>query len=596
MKSDLAYRTLRITEVSIRNFRSIRNLTLSVEGCTVISGLNDVGKSNVLKALNLFFNGETDYGSPYNFEDDYCLNAPVQKKKAKIIEIALKFRIPENFKDKGDVFWTKRWGRLGLVADIKKKDRDFSPRSKAGMLFNRVKYRYVPAVKSESYFKSLLKELYGSIAKEVDSGLAKKTREYSGNIKQYTDRISKQVREQFGIRSALEFPKDQSAIFKELQFVTDIQNGRRVTLKHRGDGVQAVHIPAILQFIAEKDNEGLGSNSILCSTFWGYEEPENGLEMKRCYEVANELYEASSKVQMFITSHSPAFYSLGEKHGARSYWVQKEDETGFTKISEGVDGCSELGYMPIITPFLNDKIKELTDREREIEQLKQRIEKTPVFPGWTIMVEGVTDKDYLTVAFSAHSAMLHDLLAREKLRIFCSQENGGTQNLVNYVKAWNMSKVQGKLLVLLDNDEAGRKAAKSLADISSQRIKMLKVPLAPWIKRIYQKIVSKETFSTPIETLFPASIWNELERKNLLVDRSNAELQTCFSKLIGRTKSLDDTIRETFSAEDVIFVNRKPHPDKKVEIARYICRVAKNEPSVFENFSEVVMQIENYFK
>ena len=254
MKSDLVCRTLRITEISIRNFRSIRSLTLAVDNCTVISGLNDVGKSNILKALNLFFNGETDYGCPYNFEDDYCLNAPVQKKKAKIIEIALKFKIPENFKDKGEVVWIKRWGRQGPIGSGEMKGHSFSPRSKAGMLFNRIKYRYVPAIKSESYFKSLLKDLYGSIAKEVDGGLARKTKEYSEQIKQYTDRISRQVQEQFDIRSALEYPKDQSAIFKELQFMTDIQHGHRVSLTHRGDGIQAVHIPAILRFIGSSRN------------------------------------------------------------------------------------------------------------------------------------------------------------------------------------------------------------------------------------------------------------------------------------------------------------------------------------------------------
>ena len=48
MESDITYRTLRITEITIRNFRPIRNLTLPVDGCTIISGLNDVGKSNIL--------------------------------------------------------------------------------------------------------------------------------------------------------------------------------------------------------------------------------------------------------------------------------------------------------------------------------------------------------------------------------------------------------------------------------------------------------------------------------------------------------------------------------------------------------------------
>lgn len=592
MKSDIVYRTLRITEITIRNFRSIRNLTLAVDGCTIISGLNDVGKSNILKALNLFFNGETDYGCSYNFEDDYCLNAPVQKKKAKIIEISIKFLIPENFKDKGEVVWTKRWGRQGIIGEEGVKDREFSPRSKAGMLFNRIKYRYVPAVKSEAYFKSLLRDLYASIAKEVDSGLAKKTKEYSEHIKQYTNRISRQLHDQFGVRSALEYPKDQSAIFKELQFVTDIQHGRRVALVHRGDGIQAVHIPAILRFIAEKDNEGLASNSILCSTFWGYEEPENGLEMMRCYDVAHKMYEASSQIQMFITSHSPAFFSLGDSKGARSYWASKETDTGFTMLVEGADGCRELGYMPLIAPYLAEKAKTLEEKDAEISRLKQSIEKSPIIPGCTIMVEGITDKEYLSKAFLIHSSKLHELVSKGKIRIFYSKENGGTKNLGNYVKAWHLSKVDGRLLVLVDNDRAGRDAENQIKDLRNPRIKSVQIPKAPWIERIYDKIVAQECFSAPIETLFSAEVWSALDARNMLIERSTEELQKCFGHLIGRTKTLDAVIQETISGSDIIFVNKSPHPDKKTRIAKHVCGLANNNPSVFDNFRELVGKME----
>ena len=45
---------LAIQTFSIKNFRSITSMTISAERLNMLVGLNDVGKSNVLKALNLF--------------------------------------------------------------------------------------------------------------------------------------------------------------------------------------------------------------------------------------------------------------------------------------------------------------------------------------------------------------------------------------------------------------------------------------------------------------------------------------------------------------------------------------------------------------
>ena len=50
-----------IERVEISYFRSLYKVDLrGVGDINVFSGCNDVGKSNVLKALNLFLNGFTD--------------------------------------------------------------------------------------------------------------------------------------------------------------------------------------------------------------------------------------------------------------------------------------------------------------------------------------------------------------------------------------------------------------------------------------------------------------------------------------------------------------------------------------------------------
>ena len=53
----------RISKVLIHNYRSIKNLGLVIpkdRGPIIICGANNVGKTNFLRAVNLFFN-ETDF-------------------------------------------------------------------------------------------------------------------------------------------------------------------------------------------------------------------------------------------------------------------------------------------------------------------------------------------------------------------------------------------------------------------------------------------------------------------------------------------------------------------------------------------------------
>ena len=53
-----------ITKIEIISFRSIERIIIPVKEINVFSGVNDIGKSNILKALNLFFNNQTDFLKP----------------------------------------------------------------------------------------------------------------------------------------------------------------------------------------------------------------------------------------------------------------------------------------------------------------------------------------------------------------------------------------------------------------------------------------------------------------------------------------------------------------------------------------------------
>ena len=96
-----------IREIRIRNFRSIVDLTLHMDKLNVFVGLNDSGKSNVLKALNLFFNNQTDENCDFDFRTDYSKLVPKKVKKAPEIIIQLKLYIPSSYKNGGEFIWQK---------------------------------------------------------------------------------------------------------------------------------------------------------------------------------------------------------------------------------------------------------------------------------------------------------------------------------------------------------------------------------------------------------------------------------------------------------------------------------------------------------
>ncbi|WP_394699778.1 AAA family ATPase [uncultured Pseudodesulfovibrio sp.] len=73
-----------IEKIEINYFRSAYSVTLSdLKDITTLIGENDSGKSNILKALNLFFNNDTELNSVFNFFDDISRTREKEAKKGK---------------------------------------------------------------------------------------------------------------------------------------------------------------------------------------------------------------------------------------------------------------------------------------------------------------------------------------------------------------------------------------------------------------------------------------------------------------------------------------------------------------------------------
>lgn len=113
-----------IQSIQIRKFRSLKSMTnkeLVVTDLNIFVGQNDQGKSNILRALNLFFNGETDMGSRFRFSEDYCYHANKGKGSRVEIRIDLVINPPKHrFKHAKPLTWTKKWKQDGSIIETRK--------------------------------------------------------------------------------------------------------------------------------------------------------------------------------------------------------------------------------------------------------------------------------------------------------------------------------------------------------------------------------------------------------------------------------------------------------------------------------------------
>lgn len=591
-----------IRSITIKNFRSIRRETIKVNNFNIFVGTNDAGKSNILKALNLFFNDQVDVNSPFDYERDFTYLYPPKSKEAKAITISIQFDIPLTFTDGGVYVWEKVWKRTGKVSDeIKNKEgKALTPRSRIPSALQRIKYRYVPAVKSPDYYKALLGDLYASVAASLDTTLADAVDSFSDSLGAYTQKITLDVSKRLGISSQLTIPTDLNEIFKALIFRTNRKLGEiNVPLTARGDGIQARHIPIILKYISQEDQKSRNQGSTKITTIWGFEEPENGLELANAFALAEEFLEYSSDLQIFLTTHSPAFYMKKEESGVKIFYVEKKkkgsEETTISVEINTAQIAENMGLMPLVAPFIAEQAHKL-----EIAQniySKNILTDVPI-----IMVEGETDVEYLKLAIKHNSSVLQKKLDERELRIVYKQDGAGTTQLCDWALSWIYSGFRSKLYILLDKDEAGIKARDEIVNEEvfktrkcSSTMRIANIQPSNEIISLYQK---KINFYYEIEHLCSVAVWKGWKTRGLVSLREDKELRKMFESLIPRDKSLDNIIDELVEDTDVrdTIVSFEPKKLKKNKMVEYLKENFGGDKNAFVGFEKTIKDIENYFR
>jgi AAA15 family ATPase/GTPase len=521
---------IQIDKIEISYFRSIYNLKLDgLQDLSVLSGKNDCGKSNILKALNLFFNNETDWKNPLDFQQDFSYKRLNEVRKETIkgrqfIRVKVSFirGIKKSIKSLPEKFTvTKTWYRNSSTPDLKTSlDLQFKQgkikseslhRAEAQLqnYLNRIRYEYIPAVKDRNFFLYSLALLQDTIMENRSSGSVEKAvKNLNNTVEQGTEALNREFESVCGVKTNIRLPSDLSSLFKAFSVAT-MGIDDDIALTKRGDGIQTRFIPSLLFHVSE--------NSKL-TYLWGFEEPENCLEHALASELANNLYDTyCENNQIILTTHSPAFLSL-EGEGVSKYRIYNlSDETESAHIYPHVNNHhtlsliqEELGLLELARKQQLEYLQKKEELESMISSVSELEKKYLDSNKPILLTEGRTDPKILSCAW----ASLYPGVDMPFKVLSCStlpKESGEAAGASVLKMALESARPDHPITIgLFDYDDRGIKEYKSLNKNFSKKTALGDIKIHKnlrsagfCIPTIQGKETYREVENLPIEFVFP---------------------------------------------------------------------------------------------
>lgn len=292
----------------------------------------------------------------------------------------------------------------------------------------RIEYNYIQAIRTDDMAKRTLASLIYrqllSLEDEQDYLSAqRKINELQQNL---LDKLSTQLLEPLqiflpsihDIKIQLMSRSDNNRIMLGRDFDIKIDDGVQTSISNKGDGIKSLVTLALLR---ERSNRK-GSASIIA-----IEEPESHLHSGAIHALVDVINNISDNNQVIITTHNPLF--VQRNHLSHNIIV----DNGTAKPAKSINEIRK-----ILGVWASDNLRSAR---------------------YVLVVEGEDDKISLSKILPYYSEKVGKALKTCSLII---KPLGGTGNLSHDINDLNGSMC--RYVVLLDNDEAGRTAAKKATD------------------------------------------------------------------------------------------------------------------------------------
>lgn len=394
-----------IIKIEIKNFRSLRNVLIKdINDLNIFSGGNDVGKSNVLRALDIFFNEKN-----INFEEEfnvYKKASITRTKEKKTVSIKIWFHnsiyknLPMSF------FIKKTWGKNGKIIsqsnDIEtwRKKQNISTKrvdTALSMYLSRFKFIYIPAIKDDTCFNIILANLYNAIINNnigSESEFTNTLHVFNDKLSEFSQDLSKSFEKKAGIPSTISIPTSVDGLARRLSVSTynsDMPE-YKIPLFNRGDGVRMHYIPSILNQISLLESKKWH--------IWAFDEPETSCEYSKSYALAIDFLNTyAKKNQIFIASHSFHFVTLKDQKVSRYRAFKRDNNTEIVNFNKELfieqDLQAELGILNLL-----DNLQEVYDKFQEERKLiEENVEIIQNLNKSILFFEGESDRVLFKKAF-----------------------------------------------------------------------------------------------------------------------------------------------------------------------------------------------------
>ncbi|VTY36957.1 DNA replication and repair protein RecF [Xylophilus ampelinus] len=424
-----------ITAIQIAKFRSIDNLNLPEIGdFSVFAGLNNSGKSNILRALYLFFSNEVEPNVPLNFATDFH-RRDLSSKKRKRISVQITFALPPSFKFRKGLESTeqlltrnfslkKEWGPEDSAPEYFLNDSN-TPASledgrKIENFLRLVSVRYIPN-------RVVPTELISREHQALRDVLVRRLSKLQGPSTQLFDAIkqtskdllvdlSKQMQQASPDLETVSLSTADGLADLAFKFGYQLLEGGAYTSEHeQGSGIQSLLMFRTLSLIDQDYFKQFGWKQ---ASLWLVEEPESSLhtslEAQVAYFLRNLSTRPDGRLQAIASTHS----DLQIQYSTKSYLVSKK-LAAKNQISTTADllpqrellkKAAKFGVTRWVDPILFHPLEHV------------------------VLVEGKYDKDFI----DACNKILGIL---PKYRVFTLEEleedqsKGGIDSLIQYVKS-----------------------------------------------------------------------------------------------------------------------------------------------------------------
>lgn len=488
---------MKLERIEVRNYRSLfhdydakESFVMELgDGMNAIAGPNNVGKSNVLRALSLAldpdfrFDRSLDMPAAWQWSkptvtltfkvpekgrpsrektllklvDTYERNVNPNVKRTYADECEIRLRVTiEGAEDsvgtRREVFVVRGGGARSLNDDdpVARKALDSFHRC-----FHFVKIESGQSLESllEGNFRDILHNvLKEDLRTEFEAAEKMRTRYgedlQGGLLKRLSDRINEEVSELFPEIKGVSLSPQVASLDETLAKMRVRVSDLAVTdLADKGTGVRGGLIIAMLRHFAE-----VGKRSML----FAVEEPESFLHPGAQEQLREDLEALAqrSDISLLVTTHSP--YIVSRKPGSKVFGLDK-DPNGRTIIK--AEAAGDQPHAAVLGGLYRDSlVMEWLDRSEEL----------PAGARLILVVEGSTDRDYaqLAVARAGRPELLQDIA----FRLAGSQEGGAGGGAALAVMQALVTHAASPVpvAVLLDNDEPGLNAAGTLRQIGSK--------------------------------------------------------------------------------------------------------------------------------